>query len=134
MSIKRIFEGVWDEVAGHIQKEWAELTDDDLKKIKANQRVIYGILEEKYGYTAEESKSAVDQFISKLDRQEEIDEFKQHITDMTHRFLSNLSKTSSKYTKKGEEEVIKSMQSNPLVTTGAALVVGFILGVWIARK
>lgn len=60
---KKIFHGNWLEIKGKLKEKWAKLTDDDLLKIEANHDEIYGILEKYEGYTKEEIKKLIDDFL-----------------------------------------------------------------------
>ncbi len=54
--------GNWDEFKGKLKQQWADLTDDDLLKIKGKSEEIYGILEQRCGM----SKEAVEDALKKL--------------------------------------------------------------------
>ena len=62
---KDIFKGQWEEVKGKLRQAWGKLTDDDLQEIKGNQEEIYGKLQKHYGYTKEEAKDEVNDFLNK---------------------------------------------------------------------
>jgi uncharacterized protein YjbJ (UPF0337 family) len=64
---KDIFEGTWEQLKGRIKKFWGELTDNDLKQIEGNQQEILGKLQERYGYTKEEAKKAIEDFKKSID-------------------------------------------------------------------
>jgi uncharacterized protein YjbJ (UPF0337 family) len=131
---KHIFKGEWDLLVGKIQHQWAELTHDDLLKIKADQHKIHGILEKRYGFSAEEAQEAVQGFIFKLEKQVEIEKLKHNLSDVAHNFVEKLSQASGSYVHRGEEEILRTIKSHPVVSTGVALGLGFILGIVLARK
>jgi uncharacterized protein YjbJ (UPF0337 family) len=54
---KDIFEGKWKEMRGQIREWWGELTDDDLEKANGNAEQIFGLLQQKYGYTREKAEA-----------------------------------------------------------------------------
>ena len=60
---KEIFQGKWEEIKGQLKQQWGKLTDDDLMQIEGNHHQIRGILEQRYGYTKEKVKSALDTFL-----------------------------------------------------------------------
>jgi uncharacterized protein YjbJ (UPF0337 family) len=56
--------GQWKQLKGNVQAKWAELTDDDLEKVKGDREKLEGILQEKYGKSKEEVRREVDEFFS----------------------------------------------------------------------
>ncbi|WP_058534508.1 CsbD family protein [Legionella saoudiensis] len=60
-----IFEGKWEEIKGRLKQAWAKLTDDDCLAIEGNHQEIYGALQKHYGYTKEEAKKSVDNFLGR---------------------------------------------------------------------
>jgi len=58
-----VFEGKWKQLRGQIQKQWGDLTDNDLDKIKGNRTEFEGLLQERYGYTKEKAKTELDSFM-----------------------------------------------------------------------
>jgi len=58
-----VFEGKWKQLRGQIQKNWGDLTDNDLDKIKGTRTEFEGLLQERYGYTKEKAKTELDSFL-----------------------------------------------------------------------
>ncbi len=131
---KHIFQGEWNLLVGKIQHQWAELTDDDLLKIKADQKKIFGILEKRYGYTKEQAEEAVATFKTKLEKHIEIDKLKHNLSEVAHGLVEKLAEVSGHYVQQGEEEIIKTIKNSPVASTGIALGLGFVLGLLLARK
>lgn len=131
---KHIFKGEWNILVGKLQHEWAKLTKDDLLAIKADHKKIYGILEKTYGYSTHEAQEAVNEFLLKLDRQIEIEKLKHNLSGVAHTFIEKLTDISGEYVHKGEEELLKTIKTHPVVSTGVALGLGFILGILLSRK
>lgn len=52
-------EGEWQQVKGHIKKNWGKLTDNDLKVIEGNRDMLYGKLLSAYGWSKEEAQKEV---------------------------------------------------------------------------
>ena len=59
--------GKWKQVVAKAKSEWADLTDDDLKKAEASQDHLVGVIQEKYGNTKEEAHKKVQAFWEKHD-------------------------------------------------------------------
>ncbi|MBO9448186.1 CsbD family protein [Ruegeria sp. R14_0] len=57
-------QGQWKQLKGSVQAKWAELTEDDLDKVKGDRDKLEGILQEKYGKSKEEVRREVDEFFS----------------------------------------------------------------------
>jgi uncharacterized protein YjbJ (UPF0337 family) len=56
------------QIRGAAQKNWDELTDDDLAQIDGDLDKLVGKLQEKYGYTHEEAQREADVFLKTMDR------------------------------------------------------------------
>ena len=62
-----IIAGKWKQVVSKAKSEWADLTDDDLKKAEASRDHLAGVIQEKYGKTKEEADQQVNAFCHKHD-------------------------------------------------------------------
>jgi len=58
-----VFEGKWKQLRGQIQKQWGDLTDNDLDKIKGTRTEFEGLLQERYGYSKDKAKTELDDFL-----------------------------------------------------------------------
>ena len=54
--------GNWEQVKGHIQKKWGELTNDEIDQINGCRKILTGKIQEKYGQAREEAEKEVDDF------------------------------------------------------------------------
>ena len=54
----------WDQLRGRIQAKWAELTDDDLKKVAGRRDWFISMLRERYGIAREDAEQEVENFLS----------------------------------------------------------------------
>ena len=61
-----IIKGKLERSAGHIQKKWGELTDQDVQEIKGEQRILEGKLQERYGHSKEEAAQYVNDFLDSI--------------------------------------------------------------------
>lgn len=64
---KDILQGKWEQVKGTIQKNWGEITNDDLTQIEGDLTKLKGILQEKYGYSREESERMYSELFNDID-------------------------------------------------------------------
>ncbi len=63
-----IFEGKWKQLKGNAQQWWGDLTDDDLDRVKGHQEELYGVLQERYGWTRERVEREVTDRFDEHDR------------------------------------------------------------------
>lgn len=61
-----IFQGKWKQFRGEVQKQWGKLTNDDVDVIEGERTKLEGRLQERYGYTKDEARREVDNFIRSL--------------------------------------------------------------------
>ncbi len=45
------FKNNWKQIRGHAQQWWGKLTDDDLERVDGKLEQLFGVLQERYGYT-----------------------------------------------------------------------------------
>ncbi len=58
--------GKWNQVVGKLKEKWADLTDQDLEKVKGKKDQLIGLIQEKYGETKEKAEEIVNSLIDKL--------------------------------------------------------------------
>lgn len=63
-----VIKGKWKQFKGEIQKQWGELTDDDLDKIDGDRTKLEGLIQERYGLKKNEVQRKIDEFITKNDK------------------------------------------------------------------
>lgn len=66
MINKDIVEGKWNQFKGEARIQWGKLTDDDWQQIAGNKDKLYGMLQERYGYTREEAERSADEFFTRM--------------------------------------------------------------------
>ena len=54
--------GNWNEAAGKLKQQYANLTDDDLLLVKGKEEELLGRLQKKLGKTEEEVKKIISKF------------------------------------------------------------------------
>ncbi len=69
-----ILKGKWNQLKGEVKKEWGKLTDNDLNKVDGEITRLMGVIQEKYGHTADEIKQKVNKFLARLKEDEKEDE------------------------------------------------------------
>jgi uncharacterized protein YjbJ (UPF0337 family) len=58
-----ILEGKWKQLRGEIRETWGELTDDEIEQIAGKRDKLAGTLQEKYGWSREETERHIDDFL-----------------------------------------------------------------------
>jgi uncharacterized protein YjbJ (UPF0337 family) len=59
-------EGKWKELRGAIRERWGRLTDSDLDVLAGRRDQLIGILQQRYGTTADEAARQVDAFARRV--------------------------------------------------------------------
>lgn len=57
-----MLKGNWEQVKGHVQKKWGELTNDEIDEIDGNRKILAGKLQERYGRARDEAEREIDEF------------------------------------------------------------------------
>lgn len=65
MDTDRI-KGNWLQLKGALREQYANLTDDELERVKADQEKLEGLLMEKSGQTKDEIRRTVDDITNKF--------------------------------------------------------------------
>ncbi|MBS0289627.1 MAG: CsbD family protein [Proteobacteria bacterium] len=60
---KDIIEGNWQQLKGKVQKQWGNLTNDDLDKMRGTKKELEGLLQKKYGYQRDRVEEEIDKFL-----------------------------------------------------------------------
>lgn len=58
--------GMWDQAKGKIKEMWADLTDQDLDKVKDDTEKLIALIQEKTGETKEEIKKSINDISDSL--------------------------------------------------------------------
>jgi uncharacterized protein YjbJ (UPF0337 family) len=62
-----VLTGKWKQIRGKAKEFWGNLTDNDLDRINGQFDELVGVLQQRYGYTREQSEKEVERFIGQLD-------------------------------------------------------------------
>ena len=57
--------GNWKQFTGKAKEQWGKLTDDDLVKVNGQREQLEGRIQERYGYTKDQVRKEVDDWISR---------------------------------------------------------------------
>lgn len=55
--------GNWNQIAGVLQEQWGDLTDDDLTQIRGQKKQLIGALQKRYGMSKKEAETAMHDFL-----------------------------------------------------------------------
>jgi uncharacterized protein YjbJ (UPF0337 family) len=56
------FKGQWMQLKGQLRRQWGKLTDDEVDQIQGNAEILFGKLQERYGYSREEAERELDRW------------------------------------------------------------------------
>lgn len=56
--------GNWNQLKGEVKKQFANLTDDDMLAIEADNDKLVGKIQERYGIRREEAEKRVEEFLN----------------------------------------------------------------------
>lgn len=59
-------EGNWKQFTGKAKEKWGDLTDDDLTAINGRRDQLEGKIQERYGYTKDQVKKEVDDWLGRV--------------------------------------------------------------------
>ncbi|WP_340107254.1 CsbD family protein [Pikeienuella sp. HZG-20] len=57
--------GKWKQIKGAAQKQWGELTNDDLDVVEGDRKKLVGKIQERYGKAKADAEREVDNWLSK---------------------------------------------------------------------
>ncbi|QIE55482.1 CsbD family protein [Pikeienuella piscinae] len=57
-------EGKWEQLKGGVQKQWGELTSDDIDVIQGNRKQLVGKIQERYGKAQADAEREVDNWLA----------------------------------------------------------------------
>jgi uncharacterized protein YjbJ (UPF0337 family) len=60
-----ILKGNWKQFKGEIQKQWGELTNDDMDVINGEYDKLVGRIQERYGYNREQAEREVNDYFDR---------------------------------------------------------------------
>lgn len=63
-----IIKGQWKQIKGEVQKQWGKLTNDEIDMINGDLEKLEGRLQEKYGYTRDQVRHEINEFLRPYDR------------------------------------------------------------------
>jgi uncharacterized protein YjbJ (UPF0337 family) len=59
-------QGDWKQFKGKVREKWGNLTENDVAALSGQRQQLEGILQERYGYTKDQVKKAVDDWANGL--------------------------------------------------------------------
>jgi uncharacterized protein YjbJ (UPF0337 family) len=62
---KDIFKGNWKQFRGEVQKQWGQLTNDDLDVINGEYDKLVGRVQERYGWDRENAEREVNDYFER---------------------------------------------------------------------
>ena len=59
-------QGDWKQFKGKVREKWGNLTENDVEALSGQRQQLEGVLQERYGYTKDQVKKAVDDWANGL--------------------------------------------------------------------
>jgi len=59
-----VIKGKWSQLKGDARIQWGKITDDEWDQIAGNRDKLVGKLQEKYGWTREDTERRADQYFN----------------------------------------------------------------------
>lgn len=59
-------QGQWKNLKGEAKKRWGKLSDDEIAEAEGDREKLEGKIQERYGYTKEQARREVDQWMSDM--------------------------------------------------------------------
>jgi len=60
------FEGNWKQFKGKVQRQWGNLTNDDLEGVGGSRKELAGKLQERYGIARDEAERQIDDWLKRM--------------------------------------------------------------------
>jgi len=62
-----VLQGKWKQLRGRAKQQWGKLTDNQLQQVNGSYDQLVGLLQEQYGYSMDQARMEVDNFIKNQD-------------------------------------------------------------------
>ena len=59
---QEMLEGRWNQVRGHLQERWGDITDNELDQVAGQREQLIGLLQQKYDLEREDAVKQLDEF------------------------------------------------------------------------
>lgn len=59
--------GKWKQMTGEVKAQWGKLTEDEILQTEGDMERLQGKIQEKYGYSKDEAKREVNNFLNRYD-------------------------------------------------------------------
>jgi len=130
MITRQELEGQWNQVKGKIQSRWADLTDDELQRVKGNANELVGVIQQRTG----ETRRAVEDFLNDAIReggnmaQQAMGSARQYVDQASTAARAGYDEAAA-YMEAGFEEAQDLVRRNPMESVAVAFGAGLIAGV-----
>lgn len=127
MVNSQTLEGHWNEIRGAVLEEWAQITDDDLQKVRGNAERLVGVIQQKAGESREKIEAfldrAVDESGSSIERTSEA--ARQASEKVRQQYDQVADQVTSGY-REAESVVRQRPAESVAVAFGAGLIAGVV--------
>jgi uncharacterized protein YjbJ (UPF0337 family) len=132
MTAREVLEGHWNEVAGRLKDQWAQLTDDDLRRAKGSAERLVGVVQEKTGATRRE----IENFLTSVLGSEnpwaaQIAQAAQQYALDASEYLQDSYRKIASQTRDYSVTVQKAVRARPVESLAIALGIGIAAGAFL---
>lgn len=132
-------EGNWNRIFGAVTEKYAQITGDDLQRVRGNAEQLIGMLQQKTGRSREQIEGFLDHCCrsgeSAVNR---VSESAAEYADLAGRAVRDNYERLSGEAQRGYEYSLRAMQRKPLesvaVALGAGLLAGLVLGISMSSR
>ena len=64
--------GKWKQLHSEVKEWWGKLTDDDIAEIEGRLDQLAGKLQERYGFSKEETETEIEQFLKDVEARQKV--------------------------------------------------------------
>jgi len=139
MISKQELQGRWTEVKGGIREKWGQISDDEFDKVGGNVDQLIGLIERKSGETRRNIESFLEDAVHKGQKMasQAADAVRQYADKASGAAKDTYEQVAANM-KQGVDQAQEMVRRRPVesivVTLGAGMVVGAILGLLIGRS
>lgn len=147
MPNEQVIQGHWTELRGRMKQRWGSLTDDDLALAEGRIETLVGMIQKRTGQSRESIEGAIDKMAAEYESHAEkarrkassaVDQTREYAdhaaqrarqqVDDLHRNYDEMSQKARDQVHQAEDCIRKNPLESVLVSFGAGLVAGLLVG------
>lgn len=139
MVTRQELEGQWNQVKGKIQKQWGELTEDELQRAKGNANELVGVIQQRTGAT----RKSIEEFLTEAVKGGEsivqqavgtARDYADQAADMARKGYDEVASQVSSGVEQAQQVVRRNPMESVAVAFGAGLIAGVVTGLVLKSR